>query len=81
MFLFPFSEQRLFLPWRPLHTIPISLRHLSLLRVKVGLYSELPLIIPCLVAAIRLRLGLASQGKSQPHARAHALKTHHSSNC
>jgi inner membrane protein len=81
MFLFPFSEQRLFLPWRPLHTIPISLRRLSLLRVKVGLYSELPLIIPCLVAALSLRLGLAGHWRSQPYAGAHGLKTHQPSNC
>jgi inner membrane protein len=80
MFLYPFSEQRMLLPWQPLHTLPISLKHLSLMGAKVGLFSELPLIIPCLVAAVMLRLGLASHWKSRPYARAHDPKTRNPSN-
>ena len=47
MLLFPFSDERLFLPWRPIHVSPMSIsRFFS--RARYILWSELPF---CLGAA------------------------------
>jgi inner membrane protein len=60
MLLYPFSEERIFLPWRPFYAPPIKLSSISLSKVLMMLKSELPIVLGCAAVAgtIRLVLGL-----------------------
>jgi inner membrane protein len=44
MLLYPWSKQRIFLPWRPLYAPPIDWKHLSLRQIRLMVNSELPLL-------------------------------------
>jgi inner membrane protein len=65
MLLYPFSEERIFLPWRPFYAPPIKLSSLSYGKVQIMLKSELPIVLGCVAVAgtIRLALGLISSKK------------------
>ena len=60
MLLYPFSEERIFLPWRPFYAPPIKLSSLSYSKVQMMLKSELPIVLGCVAVAgtVRLALGL-----------------------
>lgn len=47
MLLYPFSEERLFLPWRPFHAPPIKMSSLTVGQVKMMIRSELPIVFAC----------------------------------
>ena len=65
MLLYPFSEERIFLPWRPFYAPPIKLSSLSYSKVQMMLKSELPIVLSCVAVAgtIRLVLGLIDSKK------------------
>ena len=65
MLLYPFSEERIFLPWRPFYAPPIKLSSLSYGKVQIMLKSELPIVLGCVAVAgtVRLALGLISSKK------------------
>lgn len=50
MLLYPFSDDRIFLSWRPFYTPPIQVSALSPARIKMILVSEIYLIIGALSA-------------------------------
>jgi inner membrane protein len=60
MLLYPFSEERIFLPWRPFYAPPIKFSSLSYSKVQMMLKSELPIVLSCVAVAgmVRLALGL-----------------------
>jgi inner membrane protein len=60
MLLYPYSEERLFLPWRPFYAPPIKISSLSYSKVLMMIKSELPIVLVCVGVAgtIRLALGL-----------------------
>lgn len=60
MLLYPFSEERIFLPWRPFYAPPIKLSSISYDKVQMMIKSELPIVLSCVAVAgtIRLVLGL-----------------------
>ena len=67
MLLYPYSEERLFLPWRPFYAPPIKLSNLSYSKVQMMLESELPIVLSCgaVAGTIRLALGLIDS-KNEP---------------
>ena len=65
MLLYPFSEERIFLPWRPFYAPPIKLSSISYEKVLKMIKSELPIVLACVGVAgtIRLALGLIDSKK------------------
>jgi inner membrane protein len=68
MLLYPFSQGRFFLPWRPIVVAPIGLHALTLGRVAQILRSETPFILAALVLAFALRAWLARGRAARPAA-------------
>jgi inner membrane protein len=58
MLLYPFSEERFFLPWRPFYAPPIKLSSISYSKVQTMIKSELPIVLSCLAVAGTIRLVL-----------------------
>ena len=58
MLLYPFSEERFFLPWRPFYAPPIKLSSISYDKVQMMIKSELPIVLGCLAVAGTIRLVL-----------------------
>lgn len=58
MLFYPFSEERIFLPWRPFYTPPIKISGLSADKIRLMLYSELPAVIACAALAVSIRFTL-----------------------
>jgi len=56
MLLYPFSEERFFLPWRPFYAPPIKPTSLTYSKVLMMVKSELPIVLGCsaVVGTIRL---------------------------
>lgn len=68
MLLYPFSEERIFLPWCPFHAPPIRISSLSRHEVQMMFNSELPIVLGCgaVAGALRLALGrMNSKGKQR----------------
>lgn len=51
MLLYPFSEERFFLPWRPFHAPPVKISSLSIRQVQMMVRSELPIVLACAAIA------------------------------
>jgi membrane-bound metal-dependent hydrolase YbcI (DUF457 family) len=68
MLLYPWSDRRLFLPWRPFPAPPIRIYGLSAELVARTLRAELPLVLGCLAAGTLARLSLRrwSRRESSP---------------
>ena len=47
MLNYPFSDERVFLSWRPFHAPPIKISSLSLRQVQMMFISELPIVLGC----------------------------------
>ena len=58
MLLYPYSEERLFLPWRPFYAPPIKLSSLSYSKVQMMIKSELPIVLVCAGVAGTIRWAL-----------------------
>jgi inner membrane protein len=71
MLLYPFSEERLFFPWRPFYAPPIKLAGISYEKVQMMIKSELPIVFSCLAVAgvIRLIPWLISSRKDSGNAK------------
>lgn len=55
MLLYPFSEERIFLPWRPFYAPPVKISSLSIRQVQRMISSELPIVLSCAVLAGTVR--------------------------
>jgi hypothetical protein len=66
MLLYPFSEERIFLPWRPFYAPPIKFSSISYEKVQMMIRSELPIVFSCLAVGgtIRLMLWFISSKKA-----------------
>jgi inner membrane protein len=51
MLFYPFSEGRIFFPWRPFHAPPINISNLSIGQLQMMFHSELPIILSCAAVA------------------------------
>lgn len=58
MLLYPFSEERVFLPWQPFYTPPIKISNLSVDKIGLILYSELPVVFICLAIAGSIKFAM-----------------------
>jgi len=58
MLLYPWSDRRVFLPWRPFPAPPMRISGLPMELVVLILRAELPLVLGCMAAAGLLRLRL-----------------------
>ena len=63
MLLYPFSEGRVFLPWRPLHTPPVRISSVSMRQVQMMVRSELPIVLVCAAVAGAVRFALSLHRK------------------
>jgi inner membrane protein len=64
MLLYPFSEDRIFLSWRPFHAPPIRISSLTLRQVQMMLYSELPIVLGCAAVAGMIKFALGRRSGS-----------------
>jgi hypothetical protein len=55
MLLYPFSEERFFLPWRHFHAPPVKISSLSIRQVQMMVRSELPIVLACAAIAGTVR--------------------------
>jgi hypothetical protein len=62
MLFYPWSQERVFSPWRPLPAPPVRLSDLSVERLLSIFKAELPLILGCAAAGMLLRLGFGRLG-------------------
>ncbi len=65
MLLYPLSEERFFLPWRPFYAPPIRMSDISLNHVRLMFNSELPILIVCSVFAVVIRVVNNRNGSSK----------------
>jgi inner membrane protein len=66
MLLYPLSEERFFLPWRPFYAPPIRLSSISYDKVQMMIKSELPIVFGCIAVSgtIKLMLWFISSKKN-----------------
>ncbi len=55
MLFFPFSQERIFLPWRPFHAPPINVAKLSMHQLQLIAHSEWPILLGCTVFTIVIK--------------------------
>ena len=67
MLLYPFSEQRMFLAWRPLHAPPVSLSRMTWDHVRIIMQSELPVALACLIGFSLLRVAMVRKSFGRRH--------------
>lgn len=68
MLLYPFSEERFFLPWRPFHAPPVKISSISIRQVQMMVRSELSIVLACAAIAVTVRFvqkRISAMGKKE----------------